>query len=290
VAKKKTIEIPIEGKRKLIDPSDINFSIASQCKLLGLERSTFYYEPGKESDFNLLIMAAIDRIYTEHSYYGKRRMSVELRKQGLDVGKEFARSLMIKMGLEANYPKPNLSIPNHKHKIYPYILRGVKIVRPNQVWSTDITYIPVENGFFYLTAVVDWFSRYILSWRLSNTLDGLFCREALLEALENFGIPEIFNTDQGCQFTAMEFIEILLKRGIKISMDGRGRALDNVWIERVWRTVKYEDIYLKDYANGLEVHKGLSKYFPFYNNERPHSSLQYQSPVNVYRGTVSLLI
>jgi putative transposase len=233
-------------------------------------------------------MAAIDRIYTEHPYYGKRRMSVQLRQEGLDVGKELARSLMLKMGLEASYPKPNLSIPNHKHKIYPYLLRGVKIDSVNQVWSTDITYIPVANGFFYLTAIVDWFSRYILSWRLSNSLDGLFCREALLEALERFGHPRIFNTDQGCQFTAAEFTEILLSRGIDISMDGRGRALDNIWIERFWRTLKYEDIYLKDYTNGLILQKGLSTYFPFYNEKRPHSSLQYNSPGNIYRGEIIL--
>ncbi len=251
--------------------------------MLGLERSTFYYEPGKETAFNLHVMAAIDRIYTERPYYGKRRMSIELRKEGLDIGKEAARSYMVKMGLEANYPKPNLSKPNRKHKIYPYLLRGVKIGRPNQVWSTDITYIPLQNGFFYLTAVVDWFSRCILSWRLSNSLEGLFCREALREALEKFGKPEIFNTDQGSQFTAVEFVEILLGEEIRISMDGRGRALDNVWSERIWRTVKYEDIYIKDYRDGLELHNGLSKYFQFYNHERPHSSLGYNSPMNIYK-------
>ena len=215
-------------------------------------------------------------------------MSIRLREEGLDVGKEFARTLMLKMGLEANYPKPKLSIPNRKHKIYPYLLRGVKITRVNQVWSTDITYIPVANGFFYLTAVVDWFSRCILSWRLSNSLDGAFCREALLEALELFGNPVIFNTDQGCQFTATEFTEILLKRDISISMDGRGRALDNIWIERIWRTVKYEDIYLKEYENGLKLHAGLSTYLAFYNEARPHSSLKYHSPGSVYRGEIVL--
>jgi len=268
----------------LIDPSDNMLSIASQCKLLDLERSTFYYEPAQESAFNLQAMAAIDRIYTERPYYGKRRMSIKLREEGLDVGRELARHLMLKMGLEACYPKPKLSIPNHEHKIYPYLLRGVDIIRCNQVWSTDITYIPMRNGFFYLTAVVDWFSRYILSWRLSNSLDGLFCREALLEALERFGIPEIFNTDQGSQFTATEFVEILLKRNIKVSMDGRGRALDNVWIERIWRTVKYEDIYPRDYEDGVRLYEGLTDYFSFYNEERLHSSLKYSSPGKIYRG------
>jgi len=233
-------------------------------------------------------MAAIDRIYTEHPYYGKRRMSIELRKEGLDVGRELARSLMLRMGLAAIHPGPKLSIPNPDHKIYPYLLRGVKIYKPNQVWSTDITYIPMRDGFFYLVAVVDWFSRYILSWRISNSLEGSFCRECLLEALDRFGMPDIFNTDQGAQFTALEFLEILLKREIQISMDGRGRALDNIWIERVWRTVKYEDIYIKDYANGLALYDGLSSYFPFYNNQRPHSSLQYQPPVKIYHGEVLL--
>ena len=189
---------------------------------------------------------------------------------------------MLRMGIEAIYPKPNLSKPCSGHKIYPYLLRGVKIDRVNQVWSTDITYIRMRAGFLYLTAVIDWYSRYVLSWSLSNSLDGLFCREVLLEALKH-GTPEIFNTDQGSQYTSQEFIHILLDHGIKPSMDGRGRALDNVFVERLWRSVKYENIFLNDYQDGLELHQGLENYFMHYNEKRPHMSLKYDYPFNVYR-------
>lgn len=231
-------------------------------------------------------MKEIDKLYTAHPDYGKRRMSIMLKKIGINVGVELARTLMKRMGLEAIGPKPNLSKPHPAHKKYPYGLRGVVIEKPNQVWSTDITYIPMKNGFLYLTAVIDWYSRYILSWKLSNSLDGLFCREVVLEALERFGTPEWFNTDQGSQYTCLEFIKILEDAMIQISMDGRGRALDNVWIERFWRTVKYEEIYPRDYVDGLEAHQKLGVYFPYYNEERPHSSLSYETPAQVYRGEV----
>jgi len=229
------------------------------------------------------MMKEIDLIYTEHPYYGKRRISVELKKKGHQVGVDLARTLMKRMGIEAIYPKPNLSEPHPNHKIYPYLLRGVKIQKKNHVWSTDITYLPMRNGFLYLTAVIDWYSRYILAWKLSNSLDGIFCREVVLEALAK-GRPEIFNTDQGAQYTSIEFTKILETAGILISMDGRGRALDNVWIERLWRTVKREEVYLREYANGAEAYKSLDQYLKFYNEDRPHSSLGYMCPGAVYRG------
>jgi putative transposase len=228
-------------------------------------------------------MREMDQLYTDHPYYGKRRMSVELHKLGYDVGVELARGFMIRMGLEAVYQKPNLSKRNPNHQVYPYLLRGVQIIRPNQVWSTDITYIRMKNGFLYLTAVIDWYSRYVLAWKISNSLDGLFCREVLQEALKA-GKPGIFNTDQGVQYTCSEFLKILQEVGIQISMDGKGRALDNVWVERLWRTIKYEDIYLRDYVDGLELFSGLMRYFTFYNTRRPHSSLGYKTPFEVYFG------
>lgn len=228
-------------------------------------------------------MRRIDEIYTAHPVYGSRRLMVELNRSGLSVGRDLVRSLMRKMGIEAVYQKPNLSKPHPDHKIYPYLLRGMTIDRPDKVWSTDITYIRMSNGFLYLTAVIDWYSRFVLSWRISNSLDGLFCREALLEAL-SMGKPEIFNTDQGVQYTSGDFLEILLSRGILPSMDGKGRALDNVFIERLWRTLKYEHIFLREYKSGLELHHGLKEYFRYYNNERPHMSLDYSCPSELYRG------
>lgn len=269
-------------KRVLIEPVSSDLTIQLQCTLLGLSRSTFYYEACQDDWFNLLIMREIDKIYTARPDYGKRRMSIALKKKGYDIGLELSRTLMKRMGLEAIGPKPNLSKPHPTHKIYPYGLRGIRMVRPNQVWSTDITYLPMKNGFLYLTAVIDWYSRYILAWKLSNTLDGLFCREVVLEALEKYGTPEWFNTDQGSQYTCFEFIRILEEAKIQISMDGRGRALDNVWIERFWRTVKYEEIYPKDYSGGLEAFQSLRLYMTYYNEERPHSSLGYETPELVY--------
>ena len=270
-------------KRGLVEPIFSDLTIQLQCQLLGLPRSTFYYDACRDDWFNLLVMKEIDKIYTAHPDYGKRRMSITLTKKGYDVGPELSRALMKRMGLEAIGPKPNLSKPHPTHKIYPYGLKGIKMIRPNQVWSTDITYLPMKNGFLYLTAVIDWYSRYILAWKLSNSLDGLFCREVVLEALEKFGTPEWFNTDQGVQYTSFEFIKILEDAKVRISMDGRGRALDNVWIERFWRTIKYEEVYPKDYAGGLEALQKLNLYFIYYNKERPHSALGYETPEFVYR-------
>lgn len=283
MVKKKASSLNLGEKRSLILPGDLDFSIEKQCDLMDLSRSTYYYTPCPESPFNLMVMKAMDKLYTDHPHYGKRSMSINLKKLGFDVGIDLARTLMRKMGIEAIYRKPNLSKPNLKHKIYPYLLRGIKIIRVNQVWSTDITYVAIKNGFLYLTAVIDWYSRYVIAWRLSNSLDGLFCREVLLEALQT-ARPEIFNTDQGSQYTCEEFIKILIDTGIQISMDGRGRAIDNIFIERLWKSVKYEDIYLREYTDGIELHSGMSQYFTFYNTQRYHSSLHYQTPFNVYYG------
>jgi putative transposase len=265
----------------LIVQGDPNFAIEKQCDLIGLPRSSYYYSPCPVSDFYLATMHAMDKLYTDHPHYGKRSMSANLRNMGLNVGVDLACTLMKKMGIEAIYQKPNLSKPNMMHKVYPYLLRGVKVVRVNQVWSTDITYIRMRSGFMYLTAVIDWYSRYVLAWRLSNSLDGLFCREVLLDALK-IARPEIFNTDQGVQYTCLEFVGILIDHGIQVSMDGKGRAIDNVFIERLWRSLKYEDIYLRDYCEPVELHAGIGKYFPFYNTQRLHSSLEYRPPAMVY--------
>ena len=267
----------------MIDRSDVALTLKRQCELLDLSRSTYYYDYCRENEFNLKVMHEIDELYTANPFYGTRRMSVELKKMGLPAGRDLVRTLMRKMGLESIYAKPNLSISHPGHKVYPYLLRGVAIVRKNQVWSTDITYIRMRAGFLYLVAIIDWHCRYILSWRLSNSLDGSFCREALREALQ-LGKPEVFNTDQGSQFTCREFTDMLLKNDIRISMDGRGRALDNVFIERFWRTVKQEEVYIKDYCDGLEARESLDKYMLFYNRKRPHSSLGYLCPEEVYYG------
>lgn len=266
---------------KLIEPDNKQISVRRQCGLLGLNRSSYYYTPAKESEFNLRVMHMIDKIYTEYPFYGSRRMVVELERRFLPVNRKRVQRLMRLMGIEAIYPKPKLSQRNKQNKIYPYLLRDVLIDRPNQVWSTDITYIPLEGGFMYLTAVIDWFSRYVISWRLSNTLDNDFCIEALREALIT-GLPEIFNTDQGVQYTSYEFTKCLTEAKVKISMDGKGRAFDNIFVERLWRSLKYEDIYIKDYDNGSDLYSGLKDYFSFYNSLRPHQSLGNKTPVEVH--------
>lgn len=226
-------------------------------------------------------MRLIDQQFTKDPCYGRRRMTAWLNNQGYSVNTKRVRRLMILMGLEAIYQKPNLSKRNPEHKIYPYLLRDLKIDRPNQVWSTDITYIPMRGGFIYLTAVIDWYSRYVLSWKLSNTLDARFCVEALEEALR-LGTPEIFNTDQGVQFTSSSFTSVLIEAGIRISMDGRGRALDNIFIERLWRTIKYEYIYIHDHELVTMLNEGIFQYLQYYNTERLHQSLGYRPPIAVH--------
>jgi putative transposase len=273
----------IEVRNRLIESGHPTISIVRQCELLGVNRSGFYYQPQGEDAANLALMRLIDEQYTKTPFYGVPRMTWRLRSQGHPVNRKRVARLMGLMGLQAIYPKPKLSRKHADHKIYPYLLRGVPIVAPDQVWSADITYLRMRRGFLYLTAIIDWFSRRVLAWRLSNSLDSLFCIEALRAALA-FGRPAIFNTDQGAQFTSLEFIRVLEAAGVAISMDGRGRALDNVFVERLWRSVKYEEVYLRDYATPAEAYRGLDWYFRFYNEERPHQSLGYRTPVEVYGG------
>ena len=258
--------------------------------MLGINRAALYYEPREISRRDREIMNLMDEEYTKHPFYGARKMKRFLKEKGYLVGRKHVGTLLRKMELEAIFPKPNLSKPNPKHKIYPYLLKGLKIERVNQVWSTDITYIRLREGFAYLVAVIDWYSRSVLSWRLSNTLEADFCVEALKEALLKYGKPEIFNTDQGSQFTSEKFTSELVDKKVLISMDGKGRAYDNIFTERLWRTVKYEDIYLRGYLNIKETKEGLKKYFEFYNKERYHQSLNYETPWQVYTKSLKKIV
>ena len=264
-----------------MEPGHGDISLRRQCELLGVNRSGLYYQPRGESAENLKLMRWIDEEYTRRPFYGSRRMLRWLHEQGCRVGRHRVGRLMELMGLEAVYPKPRLSQPSQGHKIYPYLLDGVAITRINQVWSTDITYIRMAEGFLYLVAVIDWFSRFVLSWALSLTMELDFCVEALQRALRR-GRPEVFNSDQGSQFTSDQFTGVLAKRGIAISMDGRGRCLDNIFIERLWRSLKYEEVYLRDYTRVPEAHASIGNWFRFYNHQRPHQSLGYQTPAAVF--------
>jgi len=248
---------------------------------VGLNRATFYYQPAGESALNLHLMRLIDEQYLKTPFYGWPRMSVFLRQQGYPVNTKRVRRLMRVMDLQAIYPKRRTTTGSAEHLVYPYLLRNVVVARPNQAWSADITYIPMLHGFMYLVAIMDWYSRYVMAWELSNTLDAIFCLTALERALLH-AQPEIFNTDQGVQFTSLAFTGCLQQAGIRISMDGRGRALDNVFVERLWRTVKYEHVYLHEAETVMQLEKGLAGYFTFYNHERPHQSLSYQTPAQVY--------
>ncbi len=252
-----------------------------QCALLGLNRSSWHYRPVAESAENLRLMRLLDEQHLRRPFYGSRNLAVWLRQQGERVNRKRVQRLMRVMGIEAIYPRPRTTRRDTNHRVFPYLLRGIPIVRCDQVWSTDITYVPMPRGFMYLTAVIDWHSRYVLSWRLSNTLEGSFCIEALEAALRG-GQPEIFNTDQGAQYTARSFVECLERRGIAVSMDGRGRALDNVFIERLWRSVKYECLYLHGFTTVAELERGLKDYFEFFCCERPHQSLGFRTPAEVY--------
>lgn len=271
----------IEEKRGLVERNHDSLSIRDQCRLLNLNRASLYYEPVSVSIETLQIMNRIDEIYTKYPFYGSRKIKLALNAEGWTIGRERVQKLMRKMGICAVYPKPKLSARQPEHRVYPYLLGGYKIIRPNQVWSSDITYLRLSQGFLYLVAIIDWFSRYVMSWRLSNSLNTDFCIEALEEAFQ-YGRPMIFNTDQGCQFTSKEFTGALEGQKVRISMDGKGRALDNVFVERLWRTVKYEEVYLKGYQTGFEAKEGLSSYFSFYNNERYHQSLGYKTPSQVH--------
>ena len=277
----------IDQKRQAVESDYPTIPIVRQCELLGLNRSSLYYTAKGETEYNEMLMKLIDEQYVKTPFYGIDKMTEWLRLEGHPVNPKRVRRLMRQMGLEAVYPrrKRGLSIPDTQHKIYPYLLRDVEITRSNQVWSADITYIRMYRGWLYLTAVMDWFSRYVLSWEVSITLESDFCVSALKAALSQ-GQPEIFNTDQGSQFTSVEFTDTLRKAGVQISMDGKGRVFDNIFIERLWRTVKVEEVYLRDYQTIAEARYYLGRYFEFYNNERLHQALGYRSPAAVYGAAV----
>ena len=273
----------VAEKRALIDPADSQVSVRRQCGILGLARSNVYYEPVAETEEDLHLKRLIDEEYTRHPFYGIRRMHTWLTEDCHEgVNRKRVHRLMREMGLAAIFPRPRLSVPGQAHRIYPYLLKGLRIDRPDQVWATDITYIRLVHGFVYLVAIMDWFSRYVVSWELSVTMDAAFCVDALNAAL-GVGTPDIFNTDQGSQFTGADFTGRLLEAGIQISMDGRGRVFDNIFVERLWRTVKYENVFLNDYEGVPALRVGLGDYFMFYNNERRHQSLANRTPVELYR-------
>ena len=263
-------------------------SIMRQCELLGLCRSSLYYRPQPISEADLLLMRRIDELHLTHPFLGARRLARMLQREGVDVGRRHVGTLMLLMGIEAIYRKKRTSLPDKGHRIYPYLLRDVVIERPNQVWATDVTYLPMAKGFAYLVAILDLYSRKVLAFRVSNTLATEFCIEALDEALRRYGAPEIFNTDQGSQFTDGDFTAVLDTKGVRISMDGKGRWIDNVFVERLWRSVKYESIYLHAYETPREVTVALARYFEFYNAHRPHQSLEYRTPDEMYFGTQEL--
>lgn len=275
------MSLPLSTRRSWVEPHP-DYSIRRQCRLAGVPRSGIYYEPAPETPENLFLMRLIDEQYMRHPEFGYPRMTDWLRiEKNLDVNHKRVARLMQKMGIQAITPGPHTSKPAPGHKIYPYLLRNVAVERVNQVWSIDITYIPMMYGFMYLAAVIEWYSRYVLAWELSNTLEGIFCISALERSLAQ-GCPEIFNSDQGSQFTSDAFTGVLLEKEIAISMDGRGRALDNVFIERLWWSVKYEEVYPKEYRDGHSLHKGLDRYFKYYNHERRHSALDKQTPAEVF--------
>jgi putative transposase len=255
--------------------------LSRQCELLGISRTAYYYRPTGVSEGDLARMRILDEVFTRHPYYGARRLADELQERGLPACRAHVSRLMRVMGIEAIYPKPHLSLSDKEDRVFPYLLRGVRIERPNQVWSSDITYIRLRSGFCYLTAVMDWYSRFILSWELSLSLDSRFCLEAMRAAL-SYGEPEIFNSDQGCQYRSRDFQSVFEGTAVRLSMDGKGRAYDNIMIERLWRTVKYEEVFLKDYATLFDARDNLGEYLEFYNSGRRHSSLGRKTPSAVY--------
>ena len=272
-----------ERRREMVDRQHPALSTLRQCASLGISRSSLYYRPKRTSCEDLALMKLIDQQYLATPFYGSRRMAVWFNRQGHQVSRKRVQRLMRTMGLAAIYRRPRTSQPAPGHKVYPYLLGGMEITRPNHVWAADITYIPMAKGFLYLVAIMDWYSRYVLAWNLSNTLDAEFCFQALEEALSK-GKPEIFNTDQGSQFTSEAFTGLLEQHEVKISMDGKGRYADNIFVERLWRTVKYEEVYLKAYSNGREAKAGIGAYFHFYNAQMPHQALDYRTPAEVFNG------
>jgi putative transposase len=274
-------------REAMLDRDHAALSIRRQCQLLSLSRSGVYRAKRVCDDDDLALMRRLDELYTAHPFLGSRRMTAMLRAEGLRINRKRVQRLMRRMGIEALGPKPRTTKPAPGHKIYPYLLRDMTIERPNHVWAADITYVPIGTSFLYLVAVIDWASRAVLAWRLSNTMDSSFCVDALEEALARFGQPEIFNTDQGSQFTGAAFTGVLVAAGIRISMDGRGRWMDNVFIERLWRSLKYEDVYLKGYADGREARAGIGSWIAFYNGRRPHQALDDRPPMAVWRAGVT---
>ena len=272
----------------MVDRDHPGLSVIRQCALLMLSRSSVYYHPAEVDEYDLGLMALIDRQYLKTPFYGSRRMTAWLRAQGYAVNRKRVQRLMRLMGTEAIYQRPNTSKPSVEHKVYPYLLRSLEISRANQVWAADITYLPMARGFVYLVAIMDWYSRYVLAWRISNALDVDFCVDALEEALSK-DKPEIFNTDQGSRFTSDAFTGVLLGHGIQISVDGKGRFMDNIFVERLWRSVKYEEVYLKAYETVPEAKEGIGSYLCFYNDERPHQALGYQTPHQVFEAEPELV-
>jgi len=266
----------------MIEPDHPALPIGMQCRLLSISRSSFYYEPQGESELNLALMLLIDKQFLETPFYGVQQMAWHLRNQGFSVNVKRVRRLMRLMGLMPIYQKPNTSKPAKGHKTYPYLLRGLRIERPNQVWCADITYLPMKRGFLYLIAIMDWHTRKVLAWRISNTYEAEFCVEALNEAIHRFGPPEIMNTDQGSQFTSFAWTDCLKRAGVKISMDGKGRCIDNIFIERLWRSLKYECVYLHAWETGSQARAGIGRWMNFYNRQRPHAAHGGQSPAVVY--------
>lgn len=271
-------------KRRAMVDSAASTSVRRQCELLGLSRSGLYYEPMEVDAETLRLMRRMDELHLQYPFFGSRMLTQTLKKEGWLVNRKRIQRLMRLMDLESLAPKPGTSKPAPEHPVYPYLLRNLAITRIDQVWAADITYIPLSGGFAYLVAIIDWYSRRVLSWQLSNTLDASFCVEALQKALQRFGRPEIFNTDQGAQFTSADFTTPLLELGAKISMDGKGRCIDNVFVERLWRSLKYEEVYLKAYDSMAEAHAGIGCYMTFFNDERPHSALGHQTPTAFYEG------
>jgi putative transposase len=273
----------MKARRALVEPNS-EISMRRQCELLGVSRSSLYYEPVEPDTEELALMRRVDELHLEHPFFGSRLMTRTLKAEGFEVNRKRIQRLMRVMGLESVAPKPNTSKPAPEHPVYPYLLRNLKVSRVNQAWASDITYIPMARGFLFLVAIIDLYSRRVLAWRLSNSLETRFCLEALREAMERYGRPEIFNTDQGAQFTSEDFTGVLLEHGVKVSMDGRGRCLDNIFVERLWRSLKYEEVYLYAYETVSAARAGIGRYFEFFNNERPHAALGYQTPASFYDG------
>ena len=272
----------VEQRRRLVEPEHAQLSIVRQCELVSISRSSFYHRPVGETAETLALMRIIDAQFLETPWYGSRQMMRHLRRDGYDVGRKRVRRLMTRMGLAPIYQRPRTTVPHPEHRIYRYLLRDLVVNRPNQVWCADLTYIPMRRGFLYLVAVMDWATRKVLAWRVSNTMETAFCVEALREALTRFGRPEIFNTDQGSQFTSADFTDVLRGAQVRISMDGRGRWMDNVFIERLWRSLKYECVYLHAFETGSELRAGLTRWIGYYNTRRPHSTLGGRTPDEAY--------